>query len=355
MERISSGSCEGRARLGSLLVLLMLGCNKAAPAPPNMSAATVDAGETPIQSGTCVHPTIEARCHDGMCLVPAGCYLRGSPRDEPHRGRYTEEQREVTLTHPFLMGTYETTQAEWTSLGYRIQPPTDVSEKNMNGARTCSEPSCPATRLTWYEAVEFANERSRREGRQLCIELLGCSGKVGEDFECTGYKQTTKSYYECDGYRLPTSVEFEYATRAGTRTAFYSGSYEPPSDDCVAIEHLMDAAWYCKNSKNATHPVGLKKPNAWGFFDLMGNVAEMTASAPEDTVGMGPATDPQGTLDLSGHLVFAGGIFHSTPSTLRSALQALALVVELPRASSIGPGIGFRLVRTVSSAEAATW
>lgn len=339
--------------LGALV--MALGCGKAAPAPPSAAGGSTDAG-APEQVSTCPHPIVEPRCHDGMCLIPAGCYLRGSPPDEPWRGRYSEELREVTLTHPFLMGQYETTHGEWSSVGYRIQPPTPESEKGMNDARICSEPSCPATRLTWYEAVEYANERSRREGRQPCIELLGCSGKVGEDFDCTGYKQTTTSYYECNGYRLPTSVEFEYATRAGTTTTFYSGPFDPPADSCIAIEHLMEAAWYCANSDNGTHPVGLKRPNGWGLHDIMGNVIEMTASEPEnDTTGMGPATNPQATLSLSGRMVFAGGIFHSEPRTLRSAFQVLALSTQFTRKDSIGAGLGFRLVRTVTAPEAAAW
>ncbi|MBX3222595.1 MAG: formylglycine-generating enzyme family protein [Labilithrix sp.] len=291
-----------------------------------------------------------------MCLIPAGCYVRGSPKDEPWRGRYSEEQREVTLTHPLLVGHHEVTHAEWTSVGYRIQPPAPELERGFDGARTCSEPSCPATRLTWHEAVAFANEKSRREGLQPCVELLGCSGRVGEDFECTGYRQTTPSYYQCDGYRLPTSVEFEYVARAGTTTTFYSGRFEPSSESCIAIDHLTEAAWYCANSDNETHPVGLKKPNPWGLFDIMGNVMELTASVPEtDTVGFGPQIDPQAVLDQSGHFVISGGAFNGTPPILRLAYQTLTVVATLPRKNAFSPSVGFRLVRTVSAAEAAAW
>ena len=71
-----------------------------------------------VDAGSCVHPRVESRCHDGFCLLPAGCFKAGSPADEPGRGRYSEEIRDITLTHPFLLAQHELTQAEWVQAGF---------------------------------------------------------------------------------------------------------------------------------------------------------------------------------------------------------------------------------------------
>jgi Sulfatase-modifying factor enzyme 1 len=178
-----------------------------------VGAESVDASLGPV---TCPHVPVERRCKGGYCLIPAGCFIKGSPPDEPYRARHREELQEVTLTKSFLMQQHEVTQAEWTAMGFKNLAGT----KSYPEGKDCTEPTCPASTMTWFEATHFANEKSRQEGLPACIELLGCTGAVGVDFVCSGYRQTTPSYYECKGYRLPTHYEFEYATRAGTRTAF---------------------------------------------------------------------------------------------------------------------------------------
>lgn len=320
------------------------------------AAAPADA--SPADAGSCVHPAVEPRCRDGACLIPAGCYVRGSPPDEPLRCRNCEHQRETTLTHALHVGQFEVTQAEWRAFGYDVLPANAEIEGHR---RSCFEPNCPITRITWFEAVEFTNEKSRREGRQVCVDLLGCSGTVGVDFDCTGYRQTTPSYYDCSGYRLPTTAEVEYFRRAGTRTAFVSGPYEPPTDDCIAIGHLMEVAWYCKNSGATTHPVGQKKPNDWGLHDVIGNVAELTASELVYTNGLGPATDPESKLSASGRFTEGGGRCNWEPSGLRSANQGNEYLPG-PRAQALERGggglqlgVGLRVVRSLTPAEAASW
>jgi formylglycine-generating enzyme len=297
---------------------------------------------------------VERRCKNGYCLIPSGCFIKGSPPDEPYRGRYTEEFQEVTLTQSVLMQQHEVTQAEWTTMGFKNLAGTGRSADGTD----CTEPTCPASMMTWFEAVHFANEKSRQEGLPACIELTGCTGAVGVDFVCSGYRQVAPSYYECKGYRLPTQYEFEYAIRAGTRTAFYSGPFVPSSNECIEIAHLNDTAWYCINSKGTTHPVGQKTPNPWGLHDMMGNASEYLASNPDlFDLKPRPTADPQAILDGSAVFGVAGGPYFSWPSILRSSNVSgvVSYFKFAPQRDVMGAGLGFRLVRTVTPQEAAAW
>lgn len=333
------------------LLCAVLSCQKATPGlsfSPTLDAGSRDSAADAHSEAT------TARCRNRVCFVPAGTFVMGSPPDEPGRGRYTEKQREVTLTHALLVDQYELTQAEWTGYGYPNQAGTRTVE---GGGRDCTDPSCPAANMTWMDAVSFANDRSRREGRNECIELLECTGRVGVDLVCASYRQTTPSYYDCDGYRLPTLAEFQYAARAGTSTAFYSGPFEPAEDTCVSISHLMAAAWYCANSDNRTHPTGERAPNAWGLYDILGNAAEFTASHSDgDTTNIGSQIDPQSQLDPQEQRVFAGGFYFADPASLRCASQSGRFEARGPeRLINSGVGLGFRLVRSLSVTEAAIW
>lgn len=299
------------------------------------------------------------RCHDRQCLIEAGMFTMGSPQDEPYRGRYTEEQRNVTLTRSFLMGQYEVTQEEWKHFDY---PNPSASKNGGTSGDSCMTANCPVTVVTWFDAVSYANRLSREAGLEECVELSDCSGAVGDDLFCRTYRQTTPSYYDCTGYRLPTHVEFQYALRAGTTTTFYSGQLEPARDDCFDLIHLTQTAWYCHNSRGITHEVGLLKPNPWGLYDMLGNVAEFLATPMDrDTTSMGDMIDPGHQLDTEGNVSFGGGAILYSPYTLRSAGQAdnLHMYVgddlEHDDTSRRAMGIGFRLVRSLTAEQAAAW
>lgn len=327
-------------------LLLAVSCSRDST-PPVKSSTSPDA-----DAGTCRHPRVEARCHDGFCLVPAGCFIAGSPPTEPGRGRYSEEMRDVTLTHPFLLEQHELTQEEWVQAGFPNLAGTTTTE---DGGRDCTAPSCPASTLTWLEAAAFTNWRSRAEGFETCYELVGCSGAVGVDFTCQDVKQTTASLYDCKGYRLPTITEFQYAARAGTRTAFPSGDYPQKVSseadlNCLAIPHLMEAAWYCANATLSTHPVMTKLQNPWGLHDLLGNSMEFTSSEPEYRTTAGVAqTDPNSALSPTGRFAMAGGIAFFTQSILRPAFPGVEMSLRQQRTAAVSPGLGFRLARTLPS------
>ncbi|WP_275936647.1 formylglycine-generating enzyme family protein [Labilithrix luteola] len=312
-------------------------------------------GQQDSSAASCPHVAVVPKCRDGFCLIPSGCFIKGSPLDEPFRARYREEEHPVTLTQSFVMQDHETTQQEWAALGFKNLAGTRT---NDDGGKDCTEPSCPASTMTWFEAVHFANEKSSREGLPACIELLDCTGTVGVDFECKGYRQTTSSYYECKGYRIPTMYEVEYAKRAGTRTAFYSGPFEPASNECIDIPHLDDTAWYCANSKRTTHPAKSKKPNPWGLYDMMGNASEFTSSDPYAyDPDIKPETDPEAQINTKGQIAHVDGAYFAWPTLLRSAAKTgeLYYFMSNPQRTGMGVALGFRLVRSVSPEEAARW
>jgi len=223
-------------------------------------------------------------------LISAGTFTMGSPTSEPYRGS-GEDQHTVTLTRDFYIGLYEVTQAQWQAL----------MGNNPSTFSSCGS-SCPVERVNWYEAVAYANALSQSEGFEACYTLSGCAGDPGEDMECSD--NVGFSGLDCTGYRLPTEAEWEYAARACTTTAWYCGSNE----SCVA-----DIAWYAGST---TQPVGQKNPNAWGLYDMSGNVWEWVWDWYDDFPSS--ATDPTGPSSGQ-YRVFRGGGWGSDASGVRSA------------------------------------
>ncbi|OGF59329.1 MAG: hypothetical protein A2Y62_13655 [Candidatus Fischerbacteria bacterium RBG_13_37_8] len=279
-------------------------------------------------------------------MIPAGKFEMGSPADEPGRDK-DETRHQVEISRSFYMSRYEITQGQWESL---MGP----SQSMFKG---CGK-NCPVERVNWFEAVAYANALSEKEGLEKCYELSGCSGKAGTGINCTSVLLNSLS---CKGYRLPTEAEWEYAARAGSKTAIYVGNLTIKGD---CNEPKLDKiACYCGNSgvdyagtedcsnwaeeynaqykaqRCGTHPVGQKEGNKWGLHDMLGNVWEWVW----DWYGeysLSAVTDPLGPKSGS-YRVVRGGSWLNFAKICRSALRH-----KNDPANCISHHHGFRLART---------
>jgi len=213
-----------------------------------------------------------------MVLIPAGKFMMGSPESEKERSD-NEKQHEVTLTKSYYMGKYEVTQEQWES----------VMGKNPSDTKGAK---LPVTNVSWEDCQEF-------------IEKLNTSTK--------------------GNYRLPMEAEWEYACRAGTATAYSVG------DSLTKADANIDG--------DSTKAVGSYKPNAFGLYDMHGNVWEWC----EDWGAGYPAgavTDPKGAATGDQRRVLRGGSFVSNVSRARSSFRN-------PNSPTVRYDYnGFRLART---------
>ena len=260
---------------------------------------------------------------DGYVVVSPGTFKMGSPYGlfvpESEPCRYADEYpHQVSLSRSFLMKQTEVTQAEWVEvMGY-----------NPSSNPECD--ACPVETVTRLEALEYTIALSEAEGLQPCYSIT-CPESEGP---CAIW--LFGDIYACEGYRLPTEAEWEYAARAGISTATYNGDIAEA--DCDATSSLPEPiAWYAQNSGETTHAVAQKDPNPWGLYDMLGNVQEWTWDDYADYESF--VTDP---LGVGGGLSTARGCAdRDLPRDCRAATRFK--YCEGCSASSLG----FRLVKTL--------
>lgn len=239
----------------------------------------------------------------GMKLVPipAGTFLMGSLEGEEGRGCY-ELQHKVTLTKNFYLGMTQVTQAQYKKVTGKN--PSHFQGDEVSG-RDSSE--FPVEQVSWDDAVKFCKKLSAMADEKK-------AGRV---------------------YRLPTEAEWEYACRAGTSTAYFFGDDE---------ESLSDYAWFCRNSCERPHPVALKKPNAWGLYDMCGNVDEWCSDW-WDEYPKGAVSDPAGPK--GGNIrVLRGGSWEFNAASCRSAKRSASAPAD--RDPGWDYGYGFRVALSSS-------
>ncbi|MFM7101016.1 MAG: formylglycine-generating enzyme family protein [Verrucomicrobiota bacterium] len=225
----------------------------------------------------------------GFVWIPPGTFLRGSPSTELWRNQ-DETPHEVVLTQGFFMGRHEVTQSEYQAV-------------MTNNPSFFKGPDLPVESLTWVQATNFCARWAERER---------AAGRLPAGWEC----------------RLPTEAQWEYACQSGATTAFPFGNSEIS---------LAEYAWYQASSQSKTHAAGQLKPNAFGLYDMLGNVWEWCDDFKIDGYyAQAPQYDPSGPT-IGSVRVLRGGSWDGHAAFCRPAAR-------LGFAPSFrGSNVGFRL------------
>lgn len=264
--------------------------------------------------------------------VPGGEFLMGSPAAEAGRKPDEGPQHKVKIA-PFWMGQHEVTWDEFEIFVYREIEKQSMNASSMNNksaADAVSRPSPPYLDMTFgmgksgFPAINM----TQFAALTYCKWLTAKTGHF---------------------YRLPTEAEWEYACRAGSNTAYSFGN---------EATQLGEQAWFYGNSNAGTKKVGTKKPNAWGLYDMHGNVAEWTLDqySPDFYAGLGKGTVTapwNKPTKLYAHTL-RGGSWDDDAPALRSAARTFSRPAwkqrdpQIPKSQwwfTDAPFIGFRVVR----------
>jgi formylglycine-generating enzyme required for sulfatase activity len=220
-------------------------------------------------------------------LIPTGSFMMGDDNGEDCE----KPAHKVTIAKPFYFGKYVVTQEQWEAV-------MGANPSHFKGPRN------PVEMVSWYDCQKFLEKLN---------EKLGSRGAM---------------------FRLPTEAQWEYACRAGTTTQYSFGDAESA---------LGDYAWWAKNSDGTIHPMGQKKPNAWGLYDMHGSVWEWCAEPHgHDYYAKSPVEDPTGPASGLGRVSRGGSWDSFSPEVFRCAYR------NAFRPDQRVSVIGFRVVRTVT-------
>lgn len=223
-------------------------------------------------------------------LIPAGEFMMGSPNKTGTVNSLisfstTSPAHEVSIEYDFYLGKFPVTQKQWIEV--MGENPSKIKDDNR-----------PIENISWYDTQEFIKKLNEME--------------------------------ETDKYRLPSEAEWEYACRAGTQTKYSFG------DDAAELNKY---AWYSKNSYNETHPVGRRKPNHWGLYDMNGNIWERVQDTWHSNYICAPSDGSAKENGDNSRQPIRGGAFYSFAGNCHSAYRLSA------KSNSRKKDIGFRLLR----------
>ena len=262
-----------------------------------------------------------------MVPVPAGEFAMGSPATDP-RAKKDEQPQHPVRVDAFWMQAHEVTWDEYRLFMFATQGGEIAHQDDLVDA--VSRPTRPYVEMSFGMGIEgFPAISMTQHAANKYAEWL--SARTGEF------------------YRLPTEAEWEYACRAGTTTAYSFGG---------DASKLGDYAWYAANSSGKYQKAGVRKPNAWGLYDMLGNVMEWTL----DQYAPYPAPDPAGVVPVNPWVkatqpypqAVRGGSWNDPPEMLRCAARVASDAVwkqqdpQLPKSIwylTDAQWLGFRLVR----------
>jgi formylglycine-generating enzyme required for sulfatase activity len=275
-----------------------------------------------------------------MVAIPSGKFMMGSPESEHNRFEDENPQHQVTVP-PFFMGKYPVTQAQWHAFAQRplsgianTLPVERELDLNSCGFAEDNLPiedvhwdkviNLPITGVYWDEAIEFCHRLSRDTGQK---------------------------------YRLPTEAEWEYACRAGTQTPFYFGQTITPDLANYRGTDARSANWFLSGTYDSTQwtlrergpkgiyrnditPVDTFPPNAFGLYDLHGNVSEWCLDSWHGDYRDAPVDSSAWVVGGDDNVVTRGGSYNTFPGYCRSASRQLQTPARYSRPCTIG----FRVV-----------
>ena len=254
----------------AMLGLVLSACDRSAPTDPTQ-ASTTAAPSNAVVAPSSAPPQPNA----ALMKIPAGKFVMGDSSEvdaSPH---------EVSVS-AFLLDKNLVTQEQFQKL-------------MQDNPSRWKGPNNPVEQVRWSDAVRFCNKRSESEGLQSCYDL-----------------STWKCNFDANGYRLPTEAEYEYACRSGTTTPYICGQ---------SAAKLGEFAWFDKNSGGHPRPVGRKQPNAWGLYDMTGNLWEWCNDFYQvDYYASCPKQDPRGP-ETGKTKVVRGGCWRATADNCRSGYR----------------------------------
>jgi formylglycine-generating enzyme required for sulfatase activity len=257
-----------------------------------------------------------------MVHLKGGTFLMGSPTDFVYQGKDIEQPVHSVTLSAFYIDITEMTQKDYKSL------------MGLNPSYFTGDSLRPVESVTWFDAVLYCNARSLRDNLDTVYSYTAVSGTPGNGCDSLENLEIDMSK---NGYRLPTEAEWEYACRAGTTTDYYWGRNYPLAtvDDTLTTNSyaVWSEIW---SADSSTHRVGGKKPNAWGLYDMAGNVWEWCNDWYDiNNYPSTPQTDPTGS-SIGSARILRGGSFDHNSFFLRSAYRNEYYGAPANRNASVG-------------------